>query len=169
MILLETKMSKLQYCVYVLESQKDQKLYIGSTTNLKQRLTSHFHGDNESTAPRRPFKLIFCEYFFSKQDALRREYYFKTSPGKRALKIMLKNSITRELWDSRTRYQILIFERIDNYRVWFRISRGNVWVIIVLAFCLRQRLYAPWAITRFFKPTRHWPADSHPAKKGDFG
>ena len=35
---------KLQYCVYVLLSLKDKKFYIGYTTNLKQRLTDHFHG-----------------------------------------------------------------------------------------------------------------------------
>jgi len=84
---------KLQYCVYVLQSQKDHKLYIGSTTNLKQRLTDHFHGNSKATAPRRPFKLIFCEYFLSKQDALRREKYFKTSAGKKALKLMLRESL----------------------------------------------------------------------------
>jgi putative endonuclease len=89
----ETKMKKLQYCVYVLYSLKDNSFYIGFTENLKQRLTDHFHGNSKSTAPRRPFKLIFCEYFFSKKDALRRERYFKTTKGKRTLKLMLKNSL----------------------------------------------------------------------------
>lgn len=87
-------MSKLQYCVYVLLSLKDKKLYIGSTTNLKQRLTDHFHGESKATAPRRPFKLIFCEYFLSKKDALKREKYFKTTAGKKALKLMLRNSLS---------------------------------------------------------------------------
>jgi putative endonuclease len=79
--------------VYVLLSLKDIKLYIGSTTNLKQRLTNHFHGNSKATAPRRPFKLIFCEYFLSKKDALRREKYFKTNVGKKVLKLMLKESL----------------------------------------------------------------------------
>ena len=86
-------MPKLQHCVYVLLSHKDKKFYIGYTTNLKQRLTDHFHGDSKATAPRRPFKLIFCEYFLSKKDAQRRERYFKTSPGKKALKLMLRESL----------------------------------------------------------------------------
>jgi putative endonuclease len=87
-------MSKLQYCVYVLLSLKDKKLYIGSTSNLKQRLTDHFHGQSKATASRRPFKLIFCEYFLSKKDAMRREGYFKTTAGKKALKLMLRKSLT---------------------------------------------------------------------------
>lgn len=84
---------KLKYCVYVLYSLKDNKLYIGSTINLKQRLTDHFRGNSFATATRRPFKLIFCEYFLAKQDALRREKYFKTNVGKKALKLMLRASL----------------------------------------------------------------------------
>ena len=84
---------KLLYCVYVFLSLKDRKFYIGYTTNLKQRLTDHFHGQSKATAPRRPFKLIFCEYFLSKKDAMRRERYFKTSYGKKALKIMLREGL----------------------------------------------------------------------------
>ncbi|MFA6437283.1 MAG: GIY-YIG nuclease family protein [Candidatus Paceibacterota bacterium] len=81
------------FCVYVLYSQKDSKLYIGFTTNLKRRLTEHFHGHSKSTAFRRPFCLVFCEYFLSKKDAMRREKYFKTTDGKRTLKLMLKESL----------------------------------------------------------------------------
>jgi putative endonuclease len=86
------KNMKLKYCVYVLESQKDHKLYIGQSSNLKQRLSEHHRGNSKSTAPRRPLKLIFCEYFLSKTDALRRERYFKTTAGKKALKLMLRES-----------------------------------------------------------------------------
>lgn len=84
---------KLKFCVYVLLSQKDGKFYIGSTSNLKQRLTDHFHGDSKATAPRRPFVLVFCEYFLSKKDALRREKYFKTTAGKKGLKLILRESL----------------------------------------------------------------------------
>ncbi len=88
----ETKMTKLNWCVYVLLSEKDGQLYIGFTSDLKQRLTEHFRGNSKATAPRRPLRLIFCEYFYSKKDALRREKYFKTTAGKKAIKIMLKES-----------------------------------------------------------------------------
>jgi len=77
-------MSKLIYSTYVLYSLKDKLLYIGSTSNLKNRLTDHFQGQSLATASRRPLRLIFCEYFLSKKDALRREEYFKTTAGKKA-------------------------------------------------------------------------------------
>jgi putative endonuclease len=90
-------MSKLKYCVYILLSLKDNQLYIGLTTNLKQRLTNHFHGNSKSTSSRRPFKLIYCEYFLSKHDAYRREKYLKTTVGKKMIKFLLKDTLREYL------------------------------------------------------------------------
>jgi putative endonuclease len=87
-------MTKLEHCVYVLLSAKDGKFYVGYTSNLKQRLTDHFHGHSSATAPRRPFELVYCEYHRSKQDALRREGYFKTTAGKKALRLMLRDALS---------------------------------------------------------------------------
>ncbi len=85
--------AKLKYCVYVLLSLKDHQFYIGYTTDLKRRLTEHFHGQSAATAPRLPFQLIFCEYYLSESDARRREDYFKTTAGKRVLKLMLVDTL----------------------------------------------------------------------------
>ena len=84
---------RLKYCVYVLISLKDKKLYVGYTTNLQDRLTAHFKGRVDSTAPRRPFRLIYTEYHHAKSDAKRREQYLKTSAGKAALKRMLRDAL----------------------------------------------------------------------------
>ncbi|MFA6017466.1 MAG: GIY-YIG nuclease family protein [Patescibacteria group bacterium] len=86
-------MKKLQYCVYVLYSLKDNNFYTGYTTNLHERLTSHISGNSQATEFRRPFTLLFCEYYLSKHDATRREKYFKTTVGKKVLRLMLKNSL----------------------------------------------------------------------------
>jgi len=87
----ELVMKKLQYCVYVLYSLKDSNFYIGYTTNLHGRLTSHITGNSKAIEPRRPFTLLFCEYFLSKHDAIRREKYFKTTAGKKALRMKIKS------------------------------------------------------------------------------
>lgn len=52
-----------RYYVYTLFSIKDKKLYTGFTTNLKDRLSRHAHGEVRSTVNRRPLKLIHYEYF----------------------------------------------------------------------------------------------------------
>ena len=80
----------LPYCVYVLQSERDLLLYHGCTTNLDHRLIDHNRGKTTSTAKRRPLKLIYCEFFINKSDAKRREIYFKTSQGKRMLKLLLR-------------------------------------------------------------------------------
>ena len=83
----------LVHGVYVLYSLKDRKLYIGYTADLKRRLSEHNRGESASTAPRRPLRLLFGEHYISKKDAQRRERYFKTTAGKRALRLMLKDSL----------------------------------------------------------------------------
>jgi putative endonuclease len=82
--------AQMYYC-YVLLSKKDHKQYIGYTSDLKKRVKEHFNGKSFATKSRRPLKLIFYESFIDKKDALRREKYFKTNPGKRTLKLMLRD------------------------------------------------------------------------------
>ena len=86
-------MPALPYCVYILQSERDGLLYAGFTSDLRQRLTAHFQGQVESTKPRRPLRLIYCEYHRAKSDALRREAYFKSSAGKRAIRLMLREAL----------------------------------------------------------------------------
>jgi len=81
------------YYVYVLLSLKDNKFYIGLTSDLKRRLKEHNSGNNTSTKSRLPFKLIYYEAHLSKADAMRRERYFKTTKGKSTLKQMLRDSL----------------------------------------------------------------------------
>lgn len=88
-------MVKLDYCTYVLYSHKDQMMYIGFTTNLARRIIEHKNGMSKATKGRRPFTLIYCEYHHSKIDALRREKYFKTTAGKKVLKLMLRDTFIK--------------------------------------------------------------------------
>jgi putative endonuclease len=68
-------------------------LYIGYTTNLRERLQKHQNGEVTSTKFRRPFELVFYEGYKSMRDAKRRERYLKTSKGKSSLHIMLRDSL----------------------------------------------------------------------------
>jgi putative endonuclease len=82
-------------CVYILYSLKDNQFYIGYTTDFNRRMEEHHQGRSKSTAYRRPFIVLMCEYFFDDKDARQREDYFKTTAGKRTLRIMLFNSLRR--------------------------------------------------------------------------
>ena len=81
-----------KFAVYVLYSLKDHQFYIGYTANFTRRMEEHAEGRSKSTKCRRPFVCVFCEYYLSKSDALRREQYFKTTVGKRVLRLMLQES-----------------------------------------------------------------------------
>jgi predicted GIY-YIG superfamily endonuclease len=72
---------------------KDRLLYIGFSANLPGRIKKHDTGGVKSTASRRPLRLIFCEFFLFEEDARGREAYFKTNAGKKAIKLMLSNSL----------------------------------------------------------------------------
>ena len=89
-------MNSLIHCVYVLLSLKDGHFYIGMSSNLTARLQDHETGGTTSTSPRRPFVVVHTEHYFSKSDAVRREDYFKSTIGKRVLRLMLRESL-REL------------------------------------------------------------------------
>lgn len=78
------------YYVYVLLSKKDNKFYIGYTHDLEKRQREHQEGKVMSTKYRLPVKLIYYETHLNQKDALRREDYFKTTAGKRTLKLMLR-------------------------------------------------------------------------------
>jgi len=81
--------SSVFFYVYVLESKKDGKKYIGYTNNLKKRIEEHKKGFSFATKFRLPFELIYFEGCKNMQDAKRRENYLKTTQGARFLGLRL--------------------------------------------------------------------------------
>lgn len=79
------------FFVYVLESLKDGKRYIGLTANLKRRIEEHNAGYSYATKSRLPFKIIYYEVCTHQDDAERREQYLKTTRGRRFLAKRLKS------------------------------------------------------------------------------
>jgi putative endonuclease len=70
-------------------------LYIGYTTNLKQRLTAHASGLVKSTKHRRYLKLIHYEYFINQKDAKAREIFLKSGAGHEQIRHFLKNTLNK--------------------------------------------------------------------------
>jgi putative endonuclease len=79
------------FCVYILHSSRDDKLYTGYTNDIKRRVIEHNGGKVESTKNRRPLKLIYYEAYIEKSDAEKREIFLKSGSGKRYLKKQLKD------------------------------------------------------------------------------
>ena len=82
------------YYVYVLQSLKDNNLYVGYTENVPSRFEAHEKGRVASTKHRRPLKLIYFEACLMQEDALKREKYLKTHYGRMFIHKRLKSYFT---------------------------------------------------------------------------
>jgi putative endonuclease len=67
--------------VYILQSQKDSSLYVGSTENVKQRLAEHNSGKAKYSNSKRPYVLKWFCAFPNKAFALKFEKYLKQGSG----------------------------------------------------------------------------------------
>jgi putative endonuclease len=74
------------YYTYVLKSKKDEKLYIGWSNNLRQRIVKHKRGMVLATRNRLPIELIYYEACINKNAAIAREKQLKTGFGRAYLK-----------------------------------------------------------------------------------
>ena len=71
------------FTVYVLYSEKFNKIYIGYTSNLNERFKSHNELATKGwTVSFRPWKIAYTEEYENKSDALKREKALKSSRGR---------------------------------------------------------------------------------------
>ena len=71
--------------VYVLRSTIDKNLYIGSTNDLRRRLTEHNSGKVDSTKSRIPFNMEAYIAVKNQAKAIELEQYFKSGSGRALL------------------------------------------------------------------------------------
>lgn len=74
------------YYVYAIKSLVDGRIYVGLSSNIKRRILEHNSGNVFSTKGYRPWKLIFNQEALNRQDARKKEKYFKSGCGKELLK-----------------------------------------------------------------------------------
>lgn len=69
---------------------KDGTLYTGWTNNIERRMEAHNSGTGAKyTKSRRPVKLVYCEEFPTKEEAMKREYAIKHMEKKEKEKMVL--------------------------------------------------------------------------------
>jgi putative endonuclease len=78
------------FYTYVLQSQKNNKWYIGYTSDLRKRFKQHNEGKSAYTKGRGPYKIMYYEACLNEDDARSRELYLKTGMGRRYLNARLK-------------------------------------------------------------------------------
>ena len=80
----------MKHYLYILQSLKDHKYYIGETTDVDRRLIFHNSGRQRSTRHRIPFKVVLTETFETRKEALKREKQIKSWKGGEALKRLIE-------------------------------------------------------------------------------
>ncbi len=79
------------FTVYVLYSKRYDKLYIGYTADLKQRLLSHNEMAKKGwTVKYRPWELIYSKEFMDKSSAMKREKELKSHNRRDFLRTLIK-------------------------------------------------------------------------------
>ncbi len=76
----------MAYFLYILKSKNYSKSYVGISQNPEQRLKEHNAGKSRYTKRYMPWKLIYVEKFDSRKLARKREKYYKSAAGRRALR-----------------------------------------------------------------------------------
>lgn len=81
------------YYVYVVQSESTGKIYIGQTKNRDKRIKQHndinFDKRSYTKLNKGPWKLVYQEQYETRQDALKREKYFKSHHGRDWLRSVL--------------------------------------------------------------------------------
>jgi putative endonuclease len=70
------------FTVYILYTALHKKIYIGQTSDLIQRFYSHNFFGHDWSKRYRPWIIVYCEYYLSRFDALRREKALKSNKGR---------------------------------------------------------------------------------------
>ncbi len=83
------------YYVYILQSSKNQSLYVGYTSDLRKRFKQHNAGLSRATKPFIPYKLIFYEAFLNRVDAKNREVYLKGGYGRKTIKGLISRFLDK--------------------------------------------------------------------------
>lgn len=81
------------YFVYIIQSQNDKSYYIGSTSNIEQRVIAHNTGKSVYTKKKMPWMLQYFAEYPSKSEALKREKQIKNWKSKKAIeKLIARNN-----------------------------------------------------------------------------
>jgi len=76
------KLTTIMHYAYILRSIRfPNQTYIGSTSNLQNRIVSHNNGANKHTTKFKPWKTVWVCGFLTKQKAMAFEQYLKTASG----------------------------------------------------------------------------------------
>jgi putative endonuclease len=79
--------------LYILQSEKHQRYYVGSTDDLNRRLWEHNTGQSKYTKTGIPWKLVYFHHFDDSKSGLRAERKIKSLKSRRIIGELITGKI----------------------------------------------------------------------------
>jgi len=81
--------------LYILQSEKNGKYYIGSTNNLMRRLAEHNSGQTTSLKNLLPVRLVFSKFYANLKEARKTELHLKRMKSRNIIEKIIKDKIIK--------------------------------------------------------------------------
>ena len=83
----------MNWCIYIIKStSRPEKIYIGTTNDIKRRISDHNQGNTRSTRYFTPWILIYHEKYATKKEALSRERQLKKWKNRKRIDSLVEKS-----------------------------------------------------------------------------
>jgi putative endonuclease len=82
----------MPFYVYIIQSEKDESYYVGSTQDLDKRLVRHNQGRSKYTKSKLPWKLVYHEKHPDRSSAVIREKEIKNRKKKGYIENLVRTS-----------------------------------------------------------------------------
>jgi len=79
--------------VYILQSETSERFYVGSTDDLRRRISEHLRGHTLATRGRGPWKLVYTEQLESLLEARRRELEIKRWKSAKLIQALIRGAV----------------------------------------------------------------------------
>jgi putative endonuclease len=80
------------YYLYILHSKSLDRYYIGSTSNLEERLRKHLGNHKGFTAKAKDWEIVYREEFPSNNEAQARERWVKNQKSRKVVEELIKTA-----------------------------------------------------------------------------
>ncbi len=83
----------MPHFVYIIESKRNGRYYIGSSADPKRRLLDHNAGKVKATLHLLPWILVYTEEFAEPRTARQREWQLKSMKSRKYLEALMQRSV----------------------------------------------------------------------------